>query len=149
MKINGWNIYFYPLFADQRLKLRLEVRDLKSKLSNEDYIKHPTVKRYAATMRFIKDQIPQDPYAERFKLGGVLTQFKRAKGYGLDSRHRHFFKVMEVSTPRPVKAIFVLWLGYPRKAGDRDDCYSKFKQLVLASNFPATYEDLLESSEIP
>lgn len=148
MKINGWDIYFYPLFAEQRLELRQEVRSLKSKLSQEDYQKHPSVKLYAATMSFIKESIPNDPFAERFKLGGALTQFKRAKGSGLDSRHRLFFRAMEVKSPS-AKAIFILWLGYPRKAGDRDDCYARFRQLVLESNFPSTYEDLVSESKAP
>ncbi len=141
---NGWEIYFYKLFSLQRNELKQEVSRLREKLSNEEYIQHPTVKRLAAIMRGIKEEIVQDPYANRFTLTGNLRHYGRLKKLGLDDRYRLFFRAMEVQER---KIIFILWLGFPRKDGDKNDCYHVFTQKVMHQNFPKTLEDLLDASE--
>jgi toxin YhaV len=44
-------------------------------------------------------------------------------------------------------AIFILWLGYPRKAGDKNDCYAAFGRMVNRGDFPENLDELLLSSE--
>lgn len=121
MIVNGWRIYFIKrLFGKQRRDLQAEVRQLKKKLSFEEYHSHATVKLYAAIMVAIKEKIPQDPFASHFALSGSLKKYSRVKKMGLPDRYRLFFRTLQ--TPEH-KAIFILWLGYPRKQGDKNDCF--------------------------
>jgi toxin YhaV len=48
------------------------------------------------------------------------------------------------------KTIIILWLGFPRKEGDKKDCYRVFSKLVANGEFPenmTTFLDLLSDSE--
>lgn len=145
MLINGWRIYFLNrLFGQQRRDLREQVQRLKGKLPNGNYIRHPTVKLYAAIMRAIQEGIPADPLASRFALTGSLKQYGRVKKMGLPSRYRLFFRVFQADEE---KSIFILWLGYPRKEGDKKDCYKVFKKIVERGDFPQSLNDLLQESE--
>jgi toxin YhaV len=145
MIVNGWWIYFVKrLFGQQRRDLQTEVRQLKRSLTPENYLRHPTVKLYAAIMTAIKEKIPLDPYASRFALTGSLKKYGQVKKMGLPERYRLFFRVLK--TPEQ-NAIFILWLGYPRKEGDKKDCYAAFSRRVNRGDFPETLDDLLLLSE--
>lgn len=145
MLINGWRIYFLKrLFGKQRRDLREEVRRLKAKLPPEEYTQHPTVKLYAAIMRAIKEIVPADPLASRFALTGPLKHYKRVKKMGIPNRYRLFFKTFQA--PKQ-KSIFFLWLGYPRKEGDKNDCYMAFRKMVERGDFPNSLDELLLESE--
>ncbi|MEO0519131.1 MAG: type II toxin-antitoxin system YhaV family toxin [Cyanobacteria bacterium P01_A01_bin.116] len=145
MMINGWRIYFLRrLFGQQRQDLRAEVRRLKEKLSNEEYVRHPTVKLYVAIMRAVKEIIPADPLASRFALTGPLKRYGRVKKMGLPNRYRLFFRVFQAGEQ---KSIFILWLGYPRKEGDKKDCYAVFKKMVERGDFPGSLDELITESE--
>jgi toxin YhaV len=50
------------------VKLFNRVRVLKTKLTKEDFIKHPDVKLFKALDIGIKEKIPQDPFASYFIL---------------------------------------------------------------------------------
>ncbi len=142
---NGWQIYFIKrLFGKQRRDLQAEVRRLKGILPTEEYLTHPSVKLYTAIMVAIKEKIPIDPYAAHFALTGPLKKYGRVKGMGLDSRYRLFFRALQ--TPDH-KALFILWLGYPRKEGDKNDCYRAFTKMVERGQFPDSLDDLLLASE--
>ena len=145
MVINGWQIYFVKrLFGKQRRDLQVEVRELKQTLSLEKYLKHPKVKLYTAIMKAIKEKIPLDPYASHFALTGSLKKYSRVKKMGLPERYRLFFRA--IKTPEQ-KAIFILWLGYPRKAGDKNDCYAAFGRMVNRGDFPENLDELLLTSD--
>lgn len=45
------------------------------------------------------------------------------------------------------KHVFVLWLGYPRKAGDKNDCYNAFSQMLSRGDIPLSLDKLLLASE--
>jgi toxin YhaV len=142
---NGWHIYFIKrLFGKQRRDLQAEVHRLKKTLSSEDYRHHPTVKLYAAIMVAIKEKITDDPFASQFALQGTLKKYGRVKKMGLPNRYRLFFRALQ--TP-DYKAIFIIWLGYPRKEGDKNDCYRAFSKMVARGEFPESLDDLLLSSE--
>jgi toxin YhaV len=142
---NGWRIYFVrSLFGSQRRDLQAQVRHLKQTLSPEAYRQHAQVKLYAAVMAAIREKIPQDPLASHFALTGALKRYSRVKKMGLPERYRLFFRVFQ--TPEQ-KAIFILWLGYPRKAGDKKDCYATFTRMVQRGEFPESLDDLLLGSE--
>jgi toxin YhaV len=38
--------------------------------------------------------------------------------------------------------MLILWLGYPRKDGDRNDCYAVFSRLMQRSELPEDLETL-------
>lgn len=142
---NGWQIYFIKrLFGKQRRDLQAEVHRLKKTLSPEDYRHHPTVKLYAAIMVATKEKIIDDPFASRFALQGALKKYGRVKKMGLPNRYRLFFRALQ--TP-DYKAIFIIWLGYPRKERDKNDCYKVFSKMVARGEFPESFDDLLLTSE--
>ncbi len=145
MVINGWRIYFVKqLFSQQRRDLQAQVRQLKKTLSPEDYRQHSQVKLYAAVMTAIKEKIPLDPLASHFALTGPLKKYGRVKKMGLPDRYRLFFRALQTSEQ---KAIFILWLGYPRKAGAKNDCYKAFTRMVNRGDFPGSLDELLLTSE--
>lgn len=156
---NGWRIYFIKrLFGKQHRNLQAEVLRLKKTLPAEDYFTHATVKLYTAIMVAIKEKISEDPFAEHFALSGSLKKYGRVKKMGLPNRYRLFFRALqtprvrgeESSFPRHSsdhKAIFILWLGYPRKAGDKNDCYKTFAKMVERGNYPESLDELLLKSE--
>lgn len=142
---NGWHIYFIrKLFGKQRRDLKAEVRELKKALPTEEYLSHPIVKLYTAIMVAIKEKIPVDPYASYFALTGALKSYGRVKKMGLPKRYRLFFRA--VQTPDH-KAVFILWLGYPRKEGDKNDCYKAFSKMVEKGEFPDSLDELILESE--
>ncbi|PSB30357.1 type II toxin-antitoxin system YhaV family toxin [Chlorogloea sp. CCALA 695] len=142
---NEWQIYFIKrLFGKQRRDLQAEVRHLKQTLPSEDYLSHSQVKLYTAIMVSIKERIPEDPFAEYFALSGPLKKYGRVKKMGLPKRYRLFFRALQ--TPNH-KAIFILWLGYPRKAGDKNDCYRAFTKMVERGDYPESLDELLLLSD--
>jgi toxin YhaV len=41
------------------------------------------------------------------------------------------------------RSIVILWLGFPRKEGDRRDCYQVFSRMVANGKLPDSYESLV------
>lgn len=137
---HGWQIAFQPyLFAQQYNELKAEVKRLKAALDPHTFVQHPQVKLLAAVMEGIKEHIAADPYASRFALSGPLRRYGRLKGLGLPDRYRLFFRPFEANGQR---LLLILWLGFPRKDGDRNDCYAVFSQMVRRGDFPQDWESL-------
>jgi toxin YhaV len=44
--------------------------------------------------------------------------------------------------------IIVLWLGFPRKEGDRRDCYQVFSRMVASGKLPDSYESLVSAFDL-
>jgi toxin YhaV len=138
---NGWEIYFHrQLFGEQRRQLRERVKQLKAELPEADYLGHPDVKLLAAVMVGIKEKIVLDPLAIQFALTGSLRRYGRMKGMGLPHRYRLFFRAF---SSEGQQVLIVLWLGYPRKAGDKRDCYEVFTKMVGNGDFPDNLQELL------
>jgi toxin YhaV len=138
---NGWEIYFHgQLFGEQRRQLRERAKQLKAELPEADYLRHPDVKLLAAVMGGIKEKIVLDPLAAQFALTGSLRRYGRMKGMGLPHRYRLFFRAF---TSEERQVLIVLWLGYPRKAGDKRDCYEVFTKMVGNGDFPDDLQELL------
>ncbi|PZV25633.1 MAG: endonuclease [Snowella sp.] len=143
---NGWEIYFHrKLFGEQRRQLKEQVNQLKIKLPPSEFGKHPTVKLLAAVMTGIKEKIVLDPFAPQFSLKGSLRHYGRLKGMGLSDRHRLFFRAFEAEGR---KILIILWLGFPRKQGDKNDCYEVFSRMVSNGDFPETLEQLLAEIDV-
>jgi toxin YhaV len=142
---NGWEIYFHRnLFGEQRRQLKEQVSQLKAKLPLEEFVKHTTVKLLAAVMTGIKEKIVLDPFAPQFALKGSLRHYGRLKGMGLSDRYRLFFRAFEAEDR---KVLIIIWLGFPRKEGDKNDCYEVFSRMVRNGDFPETLEQLLAETE--
>ena len=115
------------------------MKRLKQELDQQSYLQHPRVKLLAAVMEGIKERIAVDPYAARFALTVPLRRYGRLKGLGLPDRYRLFFRVFEADGRR---VLLILWLGFPRKEGDRNDCYAVFQQMVRRGDLPKDWESL-------
>jgi toxin YhaV len=140
---NGWKILFYPVFNEQWQALLIRVLDLKSKLSKEEFVTHPDVKLLKGLDVGIKKKITQDPLASYFALQQPLQKYSRLKQMGLPSRYRLFFRVFHEQ-----KTIIILWLGFPRKEGDKNDCYEVFTKKVKNGDFPENLEKLLAECKV-
>jgi toxin YhaV len=142
---NGWEIYFHPqLFGTQYRELLDRVSQLRGKLSDSEFKTHPTVKLFAAITVAAETKIPSDPFASHFALTGALKRYGRVKKMGLPQRYRLFFRAFD--TPE-LKAIVILWLGFPRKEGAKDDCYEVFTKTVARGTFPDSLDELIAEVE--
>ncbi|MFN5116862.1 MAG: type II toxin-antitoxin system YhaV family toxin, partial [Cyanobacteriota bacterium] len=79
------------------------------------------------------------PYASRFALTGPRRGYGGLQGLRLPVRYRLFFRACE-AVGRLV--LLILWLGFPRKDGDRNDCYAVFSRLVQRGELPEDWESL-------
>jgi toxin YhaV len=140
---NGCKIYFHPAFLEYYNELVSRTKKLESKRSPDEFAKHPEVKLLKSLIRLITEVIPADPNATYFKLHGDLSNYRRVKKMGLEKRHRLFFKYNEDK-----KEIVILWLGFPRKQGDKKDCYTVFTKMVESGKFPDSFKELVEDSSI-
>jgi toxin YhaV len=89
----------------------------------------------------IKEKIVLDSLAAQFTFTGPLRRYGRMKGMGLPNRCRLFFRAF---TSEDRQVLIVLWLGYPRKAGDKRDCYEVFTKMVGNGDFPDSLQELLD-----
>jgi toxin YhaV len=141
---NEWQILFYPLFNEQWVELRNRVINLKNDLSQEEFITHSDVKLLKALNIGIKEKIPQDPFASHFILQKPLQKYGRLKKMGLPERYRLFFRAFKEQ-----KIIIILWLGFPRKEGDKKDCYKVFTKKVKNGEFPESIDELKAELQSP
>jgi toxin YhaV len=140
---NGWTILFYTDFQLQWEDLIAKVIKLKSKLDPKDFVTHPDVKLLKAIDSGIRDKISIDPFASHFSLRKPLQQYGRLKKMGLPQRYRLFFRAFAER-----KVIIILWLGFPRKEGDRRDCYQVFSKMVANGKLPDSYESLVAEFDL-
>ncbi len=142
---NGWEIYFHPqLFGTQYQELFARVSNLRDKLPEAEFKTHATVKLFAAITVAIETKIPSNPLANYFMLTGVLKGYGRVKKMGLPQRYRLFFRAFDT---RELKAIVILWLGFPCKEGAKDDCYEVFTKMVARGTFPDSLNTLVAELE--
>lgn len=140
---NGWTIFFYPLFSKQWVELSNRVRVLKTKLSEEEFITHPDIKLLKSLDIGIKEKIAQDPFASHFVLQKPLQKYGRLKKMGLPERYRLFFRAFKEQ-----KILIILWLGFPRKEGDKNDCYQVFIKKLDNGEFPESIDELRAECEV-
>ena len=62
---------------------------------------------------------------------------------GLPQRYRLFFRAFAKR-----RVIIILWLGFPRKEGDRRDCYQVFSKMVANGKLPDSYESLVAAFDL-
>ena len=138
LNMHGWTILFHTDFQTQWDDLTDRAIRLKSQRSPEDFLRHPDVKLLKAIDSGIRNKISLDPFASHFVLCKPLQNYGRLKKMGLPKRYRLFFRAFADQ-----KVIILLWLGFPRKEGDRQDCYASFSRMVASGRLPESYELLL------
>jgi toxin YhaV len=141
---NGWTILFYTDFQLQWEELKSRAIKLKLRLDPEDFVRHPDVKLLKAVDTGIRAKISRDPFASHFALRKPLNKYGRLKKMGLPQRYWLFFRAFAEQ-----KVIIILWLGFPRKEGDRQDCYAAFSRMVANGKLPESYESLLAECNLP
>lgn len=143
---NGWGVYFHPqLFGTQYQELFERVSHLREQLPEAEYKTHATVKLFAAITVAIETKISSDPFASHFALTGALKRYGRMKKMGLPERYRLFFKAFDTEQ---LKVIVILWLGFPRKEGAKNECYQVFTKMIERGTFPDSLDELLKDCEI-
>ncbi len=98
----------------------------------------------AACLPWLDDRLPAPavrPAIHRAQSRGETPQARaRSPGVlGLPDRYRLFFRPFEAQGQR---LLLILWLGFPRKDGDRNDCYAVFTRLVQRGELPDDWESL-------
>ena len=134
---------FYTDFQLQWADLTARVVKLKSKLNPKDFVTHADVKLLKAIDSGIRDKISIDPNARHFSLRKPLQRYGRLKKMGLPQRYQLFFRAFAER-----RVIIILWLGFPRKEGDRRDCYQVFSRMVENGKLPDSYESLVAQFDL-
>jgi toxin YhaV len=148
MVVNGWTLYFHPLFLDQLARLTDAVeRDKKS--DPKGYVKKPNAKVLKAIETIALNRIPQDPTSNRYRLGATLGDspkhwFRDKFGNG---RFRLFFRYDSAA-----KIIVYVWVNDEttlRTYGAKSDAYTVFASMLRDGNPPESWEKLLAACRNP
>ncbi|MCY7331061.1 MAG: type II toxin-antitoxin system YhaV family toxin [Pseudanabaena sp. CAN_BIN31] len=142
IEINGWKIYFHKIFNKQLQELVAGSIKFKEKDTPKQYRERFKPKLLKALQKAIEESIPNDPFSKDFELRGNLSDYQRVKLTGICDRYRLFFKV-----DADKKLIIILWLGYPRNEGGKNDCYRVFGKMVDKGDFPLNIEQLIVESD--
>lgn len=144
MEVNGWTLYFHPLFQQQLEKLTAQVEALQAR-DPAGYKEQPATKLLATINRYIREIIPRDPNAAEFRQGNTLgadnRHWFRAKFH---ERYRLFYRFSSKE-----KVIVYAWVndeGTLRKAGSKTDPYAVFRAMLDSGNPPRTMAELLAVS---
>ncbi len=122
----------YHDFYHQRItNLKEQVKQLKAKLSPEDFHQHEIVKFAARVRQADQVTIPQDPNRRDYQLKGSLRKFRRYK-QGL-KRYRLFFCFS--NTPPLILYLYLNDEKHLRKQGSKNDPYERFKGFVNKGTF--------------
>lgn len=139
----GWRVLFTEPFTTRYGDLSGRARALRGTLSPEDYKRHVDAKLFRAVFKLVYEIVPANPDHSDFRLSGELKAFRRVKGKGLPRRMRMFFVFSEKA-----KAVIFLYIndaGTLRKAGDRNDPYDIFRDLLrkgdIGGDFASNYEN--------
>ncbi|WP_284352632.1 type II toxin-antitoxin system YhaV family toxin [Roseisolibacter agri] len=137
----GWRIIVWPGFADRWAALRGEVERLRT-VDPTGYATKPATKVFAAVRTLIRDEIPRDPGAARFRQGRTLgagyARWRRAKFF---ERYRLFFRYDSTA-----KVIAYVWLNDERTLrarGARSDPYAVFGDMLRAGAPPDDWDALV------
>jgi toxin YhaV len=116
---------YHELYAGRISELKERVRELKARLSPEEFARHETVK-LAVRLREAEKEIAEDPDRRDYLLREELRKFRRyKKGLGR-------FRLLFCFSRKPPIIIFlyVNTADSLRKDGSRNDPYEQFKALL-------------------
>ena len=148
MQINGWVIFYFPLFYQRLNGLVADVEKLAEE-SPDTYRNHSKFKLLEAVYTAIRVEVPKKPDDKKYLLGNTIAPHKdwRRVKNGLPQRYRLFFRFSSQT-----KSIVYVWLNDDktlRKEGAQSDVYAVFKALLNRGTVPKSYQDLLTKSSSP
>lgn len=139
--INGWQIFFHPLFIQQVEELWRQVGDLRQKYPN-DYQHKNATKRLLAINKLAFDVIPQDPTRSEYRQGNTLGEnyrhWFRAKFF---QQYRLFFRYHQEA-----KIIVLCWVNdesCKRAYDSKIDAYRVFQKMLASGNPPDDWDEPL------
>ena len=136
MKSN-YLLKYHDFYFQRIAKLKEQVKELRNKLSNEEFQQHEIVK-FAYRIREADQKIiPQDPNQPEYLLMGSFKKYRRYK-QGLQ-RYRLLFCFS--NQPKIILYLYLNDEKHLRKAGDRKDPYEEFKRLVAKGYFSHNPDD--------
>lgn len=113
----------YHEFYYQRIaKLKEQVRELRNKLSDEEFKRHEVVKLAYRIRQADQEIIPRDPDRPEYRLTAELRKYRRYK-QGLQ-RYRLFFCFS--NQPKTILYLYLNDEKHLRKAGGKNDAYEEF-----------------------
>lgn len=136
MKSN-YLLRYHDVYFQWITKLKEQVKELRNKLSDEDFQQHEIVKLAYRIRKADQEIVPQDPDRPEYRLRGDLKKYRRYK-QGLQ-RYRLLF----CFSNKP-KIILYLYLNdekHLRKDGDKKDPYEEFKKFVGKGYFSHNPEE--------
>ena len=113
------------------LELKEQVRELRDKLSDEEFKQHEVVKFAWRVREADQVTIPEDPDRPEYRLTGGLKKYRRYKR-GLQ-RYRLFFCFS--NQPKVILYLYLNDEKHLRKAGSKTDVYEAFKKFVEKGHF--------------
>lgn len=128
---SSYYLKWHDFFDGKISLLKNQVRELKEKLSKEDYIQHEIVKLAARVRKATLEVIPQDPNRRDYLLSGELKKFRRYK-QGLQ-RYRIIFCFS--NKPKIIIYLYLNDVFHLRKQGDKGDPYKEFSKLLKRGMF--------------
>jgi toxin YhaV len=147
MITNGWQLFYFRLFAAALSELEITVAHL-AKRDPKNYKSHPKTRLLASVYKAITQTVPTNPDHPNFRLGKTLgahySHWRRVKK-GMPDRYRLFFRF----NSNPIKLIVYVWFNDEdtlRKAGSKTDVYETFKRMLSRGEVPSSITHLLEQS---
>ncbi|MFH1287393.1 MAG: type II toxin-antitoxin system YhaV family toxin [bacterium] len=135
---SNYLLKYHDFYFQRIAKLKEQVKELRGKLSDEEFGQHEIVKFAYRIRQADREIIPQDPNRLEYQLTGNLRKYRRYK-QGLQ-RYRLFFCFS--SRPRIILYLYLNDEKHLRKAGDKNDPYEEFKRLVIKGYFSHQPDDL-------
>jgi len=118
-------VKYHELYYRRVQELKSRVKELKERLSPEEFARHETVK-LAVRLREAEKEIEDDPNRPEYLLNDELRKFRRYKrGLG---RYRIIFCFS--SKPPIIIFLYFNTAETLRKAGSRLDPYERFKAML-------------------
>lgn len=118
-------VKYHEFYYRRVQELKSRVKQLKERLSPEEFVRHETVK-LAFRIREAEMEVAEDPNRPEYLLHDQLRKFRRYKrGLG---RYRIIFCFS--GKPPIIVFLYLNTAESLRKAGSRQDPYEKFKALL-------------------
>ena len=144
--LSKYQTFLHPLIDNRLMELKKEVEKIKAEKGDE-YKKHRTTKLLAKVLNSIRVEVPKDPSAPIYRLGGTIKPYvhwRRVKK-GIPDRYRLFFRYSNSQS-----VIVHAWLNDEftlRKDGSKTDVYTVFKSMLLKGDVPDDVSGLLDAAK--
>lgn len=125
MEKTKYLVKYHELYSQRVRELKARVKELKDRLSPEEFARHETIK-LAVRIRAAETEIAGEPNRPEYLLHAELRKFRRYKrGLG---RYRLIFCFS--ASPPIIIFLYLNTADSLRKAGSRQDPYERFKLML-------------------